>query len=242
MKAKDVMTRRIPTVAPDVAVVDAAKKMHKYRIGGLPVVEASGKIAGIVTECDLLRCVDVTTGKRQPSWLQFLVGPTRAAEEFARSHARRVADVMTPDPFTVGEETPIEDIVGLMEGHNLKRIPVVRQGKIVGIVSRASLMSELLKTAKHGEARTADDRQLRQTILSEMDRTALAPSAMVDVQVDDGVATLTGTIFDERDRAALISLTENVAMVRAVQDRLACVPCGASLDADDLATAERAVL
>ena len=125
MKAKDVMTSPVVSVEADSTVLQAVRIMLQRRVSGLPVVDKEGKLIGMVTEGDFLRRAETDTQRRRPRWLEFLVGPGRLAAEYARSHGRKVSEVMTPDPITVSEETPLEDIVALMEKRQIKRVPVV---------------------------------------------------------------------------------------------------------------------
>ena len=101
--------------------------MLRNKISGLPVVDADGKLVGIVTEGDFLRRAETATERRRPRWLNFLVGPGRLADEYVHTHARKIADVMTPEPYTITEDTSLEDVVQLMEKHRIKRLPVVRK-------------------------------------------------------------------------------------------------------------------
>jgi CBS domain-containing protein len=220
MNANSIMTRRLLTIGPNASVLAAAQLMLKRRVSGLPVVDAENRLVGIVTEGDLIRRTELATERHRPRWVELFLGPGRAAEEFTRAHGRRVEEIMTVDPYTVTEEAGLEDIVTLMEGHHIKRVPVVRQGRIVGIVSRANLLKALLQNAKYGEATTATDREIREAFLKKMDENAWAPSALVEAHVENGVVTLAGTILDERDRGALKVLAENIPGVKEVRDDL----------------------
>jgi CBS domain-containing protein len=218
MNIKDIMTRRVLTIGPDANVLEAAQLMLKRRVSGLPVVEADGRLVGILTEGDLLRRTELATEKHRPRWIEFLLGPGRAAEEFTRTHGRKIEEIMTSDPYTLTEEAGLEDVVTLMEGHNIKRVPIVRTGKVVGIVSRANLLKALLNSAKYGATTIGSDSDIRAAIMKQMDETSWAPSAVVDVQVENGVVTFSGTIMDERDRIALKVLAENIPGVKGVRD------------------------
>ena len=147
MKVQDIMTRKVLSIEPDATVLQAVRSMLQNKISGLPVVDADGKLVGIVTEGDFLRRAETTTERRRPRWLEFLVGPGRLADEYVHTHARKIADVMTPEPYTVTEDTSLEDVVQLMEKHRIKRLPVVRGKQLVGIVSRANLLHALASLA-----------------------------------------------------------------------------------------------
>jgi CBS domain-containing protein len=127
---------------------------------------------------------------------------------------------MTDNPVFVTPDDELEDVVKLMERRRLKRLPVVQGKEVVGIISRANLVSALVKAAKHLPAVAAADRRIRDEIFDEMKKTTWAPIATVTVSVEDGVVTLSGSVFDENTRRALIVLAENVAGVKSVQDEM----------------------
>jgi CBS domain-containing protein len=116
--------------------------MLQNRISGLPVVDR-GMLVGVVTEGDFLRRAETTTQRKRARWIEFFMGPGQSADDYVRTHGRKVADVMTPTPITITEDTRLDDIVSLMERSRIKRLPVVRQGRVVGIVSRANLLHAL---------------------------------------------------------------------------------------------------
>jgi CBS domain-containing protein len=223
MKVKDVMTSPVVSIEPDSTVPQAVRIMLQRHISGLPVVDKAGKLAGIVTEGDLLRRIETGTERKRPRWLEFLVGPGKLAEEYTRAHARKVSEVMTADPLTVGEDTPLEDVVRLMEKRRIKRVPVLRSQEIVGIVSRANLLHALAGVAREVKPTTASDQTIREQLLAELKRQSWAPIALIDVVVRNGVVELWGTITDERERQAVIVAAENIPGVKTVKDQLAWV-------------------
>src|SRR5215475_1877029 len=143
MKAADFMSARVISVTPDASILECVRLMLQHRISGLPVIDAAGSLVGVVTEGDFLRRVEAGTERKRPRWLEFFAGPSRLADEYVQSHGRKVSDVMTPEPITVHEDTPVEEVVRLMESRRIKRLPVMRQDKVVGIVSRANLLHAL---------------------------------------------------------------------------------------------------
>ena len=147
MKVQDVMTQYVISVGPDDTIARAIRLMMQERISGLPVLDGTGKLVGVVTEGDFLRRAETATQRKRPRWLELLLGPGRLAEEYVQTHARKVGEVMTPDPVTVTEETPLEDAVEMMEKKRIKRIPVVRGDKVVGIISRANMLHALARLA-----------------------------------------------------------------------------------------------
>ena len=223
MKAKDVMTRSVVTIEPDATVLQAVRLMLQRQISGLPVVDKAGTLVGIVTEGDLLRRAETGTQRKRPRWLEFLIGPGRLASEYAHTHGRRIDEVMTPDPHTVGEDAPLDEVVRLMERHRIKRLPVVRGQKLVGIVSRASLLRALASVAHEVAPALPSDEAIRDKLLAELGRQPWAPLAMIDVTVRNGIVELWGTITDERERPALVVAAENIPGVKEVRDHMAWV-------------------
>src|ERR1700751_5632780 len=130
------MSRHVITIGSDASVYDAIKTMLAHRIGGLPVVDFVGKLAGIISESDFIRRAELGTEKRRSRWLSLLAGPDQVAIDFSRQHGRKVSQIMSPSPVTIGEDTPLEQIVRLMESHNVHRFPVLRGDEIVGIITR----------------------------------------------------------------------------------------------------------
>ena len=221
MKARDVMTRNVISVEPGEPVMRAVRLMLQNRISGLPVIDKNGRLVGIITEGDFLRRGELGTERRRPRWLEFLVGPGRLATEYVRAQGRKIDEIMTPDPDTISEDTPLEQIVQSMEKHRIKRLPVVENGKLTGIVSRANLMHALASLAPEVKPGASDDAVLRRQILDEFNKQPWAPG--INVVVRDGVAELWGVIMDERERQAFIVAAENVPGVNAVHDHLVWV-------------------
>jgi CBS-domain-containing membrane protein len=225
MQVRDVMTRNVISIASDETVLKAAELMLQNRISGLPVVDATGSLVGVVTEGDFLRRGEIGTQRRRPKWLEFLLGPGRLASDYVQASGRHVQEVMSTDPLTVSEDDSLETVVELMERRHVKRLPVLRDGKMVGIVSRANLMYALASLARDTQAGTrapaGDDAAIREHIQATLAKQPWAPQ--VNVVVNRGVAELWGTITDERERQALIVATENVAGVTAVHDHLVWV-------------------
>jgi CBS domain-containing protein len=130
MKAVEVMSPQVITISREATIEDAARIMLHHGISGLPVVDVAGTLVGIVTEGDFLRRAETGTERKRSRWLEFLLGPGRAANEYVHSHGRKIEEVMTPEVITVSETTPLEDVVSIMEGCHIKRVPVMRGGKI----------------------------------------------------------------------------------------------------------------
>jgi CBS domain-containing protein len=222
MQVKDVMTRNVISVEAGEPILKAARLMLQNRISGLPVIDATGKLVGIVTEGDFLRRGEIGTQRHRPKWLEFLVGPGRIAAEYVRASGRRVDEVMTPDPLSITEDDSLEAVVEQMERYRVKRLPVIRGGHIVGIVSRANLMHALVSLARNDtQAAAGDDSAIRDRILASLGEQPWAP--LVNVVVKNGIAEFWGAIMDDRERQALIVAAENISGVKEVHDHLVWV-------------------
>jgi CBS-domain-containing membrane protein len=172
----------------------------------------------MVTEGDFIRRGEIGTQRRRNRWLEFLIGPGRLADEYVHARGRKVEEVMTREAVTVTPDTPLDEVVRLMERHRIKRLPVLREGALVGIVTRANIMHALVSLAAETKAPAGDDATIREQILAECGKQSWAP--MANVVVRNGVVELWGTITDERERQALIVASENVVGVKTVHDHL----------------------
>jgi CBS domain-containing protein len=220
MKAQDVMTQPVVSIAPDAPILEAVGLMLRHKISGLPVVDSAGHLVGIVTEGDFLRRVEIGTQRRRPRWIEFFI-PGRLASEYVQASGRRVDEVMTADVHTVDENAPLEDVVRLMERHRIKRLPVLRGGELVGIVTRANLVRALIGAVKAAPKLSADDAAIRERLLAELEKQPWAPAGGIDIAVSDGVVTLSGMLTDDRLRQALCVAAENIPGVKRVEDQLA---------------------
>ena len=222
LTAGDVMTRDVAVIARHTPVYQAARLMTDRRVSGLVVVDEAGKPVGMVTEGDLLRRVETGTEDRTPGWLTALFAPGRLAAQYIRSHARIVAAVMTPEVESVREATPIEEVAALMQRKRFRRVPVLRDGRLVGIVSRRDLV-RLLADVLNPAAASADDATIRERLIEEMKRETWTRRRGVTVAVEGGTVLLDGCVFDIRERDALRVMAENIPGVRGVENRLVCV-------------------
>jgi CBS domain-containing protein len=223
MKASDVMTQRVISVGSDATVMQAARLMLQNKISGVPVVDPKGALVGIVTEGDFLRRTELGTQRRRARWLEFLIGPGRLASEYVQATGRKVSEIMTTDLQIVSPDTPLEEVVKLMERNRIKRVPVLRGREIVGIVSRANLLHALVSLSHEARPPLASDAEIRERILSDLAKHPWAPLALINVVIRDGVVELWGTLTDERERQALVVAAENVPGVKKVHDHLVWV-------------------
>jgi CBS domain-containing protein len=224
MKTSEIMSRQVLSIGPGAPIREAIRLMLEHRISGVPVVDGTGKLVGILTEGDLLRRGETGTERHRRPWLEFLLGPGRLAEDYVKTHGRRVEEIMTRGVVAIGPDTPVGEVVQVMESRRIKRLPVLDGEVLVGIVSRADLMGALARVLDQGEAAPSDDDAIRERVLAEFQQAAgWAPRSGVTVTVKDGVVELNGAIFEEKERAALRVAAENLPGVRAVEDRLVWV-------------------
>ena len=225
MIASDVMTRKVLSVTPDETVENAAKLMLQYGISGLFVVDAKGVLAGVVTEGDLLRRDEIGTERHRPWWLRVLVSPGRQALDFTHANGRRVSDVMTPEVIAVAPDSPLEDVVTTMEKQRIKRVAVIEEGRMVGVVARSDLLRALLSHARDGKVENGptNDRAIRAAILTGLEAASWAPMTALNVTVANGVVDVWGTITNPDERRAICVVAENAAGVNEVHDHLVYV-------------------
>ena len=222
MRAHQIMTRSVVTVAPDATILEAANTMLQHHVSGLPVVDAAGKLVGIVSEGDFIRRSEIGTQRKRSRWLRFLLGTGADATDYVREHGRKVSEVMTSEPLTIAEDATLEEIVTSMETNGIKRLPVMRGAKLVGIVSRANLLQAVASLAREIPDPTADDDHIRSRIIQALEKHEWSPFGL-NVIVRDGIVHLSGVITDEESRQAAMVATENVAGVRKVHDHLCWV-------------------
>ncbi|WP_028220924.1 CBS domain-containing protein [Paraburkholderia oxyphila] len=220
MQASDIMTTDVVSVVATATVFEAAELMAKHHISGLPVVDEAGKIIGLVSEGDLLHRVETGTGKPQRSWLaEFLYSTRKLAAEYLKEHAVKVSDIMTENVIAVPPATPLAEIADLLERHHIKRVPVVADGKVLGIVSRSNLVGALARAAQVGPDALASDEAIRQAVAHALEGHRWAMAAE-NVVVKDGVVHLWGTVGSEEERKAICVCAERVAGVKDIEDHL----------------------
>lgn len=222
MRAHHIMTRKVITIAPGASIMDAARLMLDNHVSGLPVVDLKGALVGIITERDLLRRQEIGTQRKRPRWLEFILGPGRQAAEYVQTAGRRVQEVMTRDVHTVTEDTPLPDVVAVMEKYRVKRVPVMDGNKLAGIISRQNFVRAVAGLARDVPDPTADDEHIRARILAEIGRHEWAPIG-IEVFVRNGAVDLCGVITDDRMRQAVVVSAENIAGVKQVHDHLCWV-------------------
>jgi CBS domain-containing protein len=219
MKARDVMASHVVTVSPELDVRAVANTLVTNSISGVPVVDANKKIVGIISEGDLMRRVVLGPERKRSWWFELFSSPDQQWAEFARSHGRKAKDIMTRRVITVDPDTPLQEIANLLEGHGIKRVPVVKDDQLVGIVTRANLVQALASRGVAFFDRTEIDEDLRNAVLSKLHKLPWTGS-VVDVIVDRDVVNLWGVVRTEEEKNALRVVAEATPGVRAVKDHL----------------------
>lgn len=225
MLAHQIMSRHVVTVGVDASVADAIAVMLGHHVSGLPVVDAAGRLVGIVSEGDFVRRAEIDTERKRGRWLTFLAGADRVALDFARSHGRKVGEIMTRGPVTIAEDTPLAEIVDLMERHHVKRLPVMRGDSLVGMVTRTDFLPAVARLVRRTVAKDGvpNDERIRELVIAAMADAPWRPCAM-NVAVSGGIVSLRGSVKSEKARQAAIIAAENVTGVTRVEDGLTIYP------------------
>jgi CBS domain-containing protein len=220
MRAIDVMVHDVVTVRPDTAVADATKLLAEHDVSALPVLDKDGNLVGVLSEADLIHRAEIGTEKHRPWWLEAVTGATTLAEEFAKSHGKKVGEVMTTGVTSVTEDTPLSEIAALFERKRIKRVPVVKDGKLVGIVSRANLIQALASVIGRVDQHDETDRQIRLDLLSRLKSQKWTGFGDRNITVGNRVVHLWGLVGSETERKALVALAEDVPGVARVSDEM----------------------
>lgn len=224
MRAMDVMTSEVITVDEDASVQAVAKLLAERGISAVPVADRENRVIGMVSEGDLLHRAETGTERRRSWWLDMMASTNQLAGDYVKSHSGKVRDVMTRDVISVTETTPVADIAVLLETNRIKRVPVVRDGKLVGIVSRANLVRALGMTINEPSSTEADDRTIRDKLLAELKAQRWAEVSPANVTVKDGVVHLWSSYLSEQEKRALVVVAENTLGVRRVEDHMRPAP------------------
>ena len=219
MRARDVMVSPVITVKPSSSVREVAQTLLKERISAVPVVDDQGKLVGIISEGDLLHRAEAGTQRRHSWWLVGLVGDESLASEYIKAHSRKVADVMTRKVVTAAPDSPLHQIAALLEKNSIKRVPIVENGQLVGIISRANLVQALASTRKGLEIPSSDS-EIRDKVLARLNGQPWANTTLLNVTVNGGVVDLWGITRSETERKAIRVAAETTPGVRSVNDNL----------------------
>jgi CBS domain-containing protein len=219
MQAKDIMTTSVATVGPDASITEIAELLLSRQVSAVPVVDAGGRPVGIVSENDLMRRADSDRVRRPSWWLALVGGADDNAREYVRTHGGTAADVMTRPVISIGEDVPVNEVAHLLESEHIKRLPVLRDGKIVGIVSRADLLRALASGEAPRRAALDGDRELRERVEAEI-AAAHVPADFVSVSVADGEVHLWGAAESRQIKQAIRTAAEVAAGAGKVHDNV----------------------
>jgi CBS domain-containing protein len=221
MKALDVMVRNVITVKADDQVAEAVKLLAEHDISALPVVDDGNNVVGIISEADLLRRQEIGTEKHRPVADEAVTPASTLAGAFAKSHGGRVAEVMSTDVVSAAENTPLGEIATMLERHRIKRVPVLRGGKLVGIVSRSNLIQALASSrAPASGAGGEADRKIRHELLDRLGQEDWTDFGERNVIVSGGIVHLWGLVGSPEEHKALLALAEGVPGVASVADEM----------------------
>lgn len=225
MQAIDVMTTKLVTAQADTSIRDIARLMLQHRISAVPIVDQNQRVLGIVSEGDLMRRPENETERRPSWWLEAVFSARDKAEDYIKAHGSKASDVMTRNVLSVKEDAQVRDVARLLEERNIKRVPVTRDGQLVGIISRANLLHGLVaKAPEDPKPGVSDDRAIRETLLRTLAQEAGLNTAMINVIVTDGVVQLWGVVDAAREKKAAQLAAESTAGVTAVENYLGQVP------------------
>ena len=224
MKAADVMVSAVISVRPNARVEEVASTLLANRISAVPVIDEQGELLGIVSEGDLMRRAEAGTDRSRSWWLEYLTGKQVLAAEYVKSHSHKITDVMTRSVITATPETPLGEIATLLERNRIKRVPIVQNGKVVGIVSRANLLQALARMpAKDATTTHANDSEIRDKVLSLLNGELWRP-LLLNVIVHDGNVDLWGFVTSNDEKKAARIAVEGIVGVKSINDHLTIPP------------------
>ncbi len=224
MQAQDIMTKELITVAPDTPISEIAKLLVQHRIGAVPVLAADGRLLGLVSQTDLGHRSETGTGKRRKWWLDMFADPDAQAREYVKTHGLKAEDVMTSVIFSVPYDASLAEVADALDVHRVRQLPVMRDGKLVGIISRADLVRALAEMAVASTAPRSGNGQLQKLIWEQIRQQPWLQSVYLNLSVKEGVVELYGAVQSQDQRRALLLLVNRVPGVRRVEDALTVMP------------------
>jgi CBS domain-containing protein len=211
VNATDVMTRQIVTISPGYSVAHAARLMLEGGVSGLPVVDDDGILVGMITEGDLIRRMEF--GQGPPPGLS----ANESYEIIIKANSWCVKDVMTTPVATLAEDATVEEIASLLLSRKIKRVPIIRAGRLVGMVSRADLLGIIARTTPGTIAKGND--ALRLSVLARLGE-ALPMATLPTVTVERGIVHLNGSTSSAQEHRAIRVIVDNVPGAAGVEDHL----------------------
>ena len=223
MKARDVMVSAVITVRPSTLVKDLARIFLERQISAVPVLDDEGSLVGIVSEGDLLHRHEAGTERKRSWWLRLLTDDAVLAADYVKAHAQKVGDVMTRNVVTATPETELGDIAMLLEKHAIKRVPIMQDGQLIGIVSRANLIQAVAGSRPELQMLLSDE-TIRDRLLAHLRSQPWAHTTLLNATVRDGVVDLWGQTYSEDEKTAIRVAAEGMPGVHTVNDHLAVRP------------------
>lgn len=220
MKARDIMTTNVLMVRPDAPVREVATLMTERHVSGVPVISADNKIVGIVSQSDLLHRKELGTEARRKWWLRVFGDSDTMAREYTKAHGLKAQDVMTRHVTSVQEDAELADVAAILDRNKIKRVPVVRDGKVVGIIARSDLVKALSKSPATASSANVDNGTLHRTLTDKIRSLPWLETSFLNVVVNDGVVRLWGYVGSNDQRRALRVLVEETEGVKSVEDNL----------------------
>ena len=220
MKAKDIMTRDVATVRSDTSVRDIAALMMEKHISGVPVLSDDGTIIGIVSQSDLLHRAEVGTERKHKWWFRLFADSDAAAREYAKAHGLRARDIMSRYVISVHQDAELRDVADILDSHRIKRVPVLDEGRLVGIISRGDLVRALSQVQVAKVATRIENAALHKALSDRIKSQSWINDSYINVAVNDGVVELWGFVVSADQHSALRALVEETEGVRRVDDKL----------------------
>ncbi|MGO4574323.1 CBS domain-containing protein [Microvirga sp. 2TAF3] len=231
MQASDIMITDVITVRPDTTVGETARILLEHRISGAPVIDRKGHLVGIVSEGDLMRRAEIGTEKHRSWWLSLFSSTESQGSDFIKAHALRVSDVMTTDVVTAKEDTALSEVATLLERNGIKRVPIIRNDSIIGIVSRANLLQAFASVRNNrGTGSTLDDQNVRRIVIDHIRSQPWGMPWLLTVTVDNGTVNLWGPVNSDAQAKAIRIAAETTPGVRGVRDNLYRWPLRGAID------------
>lgn len=224
MRAKDVMTPNVITVDENTSVEQVAQTLLRWRISAVPVLDTKERLIGIVGEGDLLRRAESGTDRLPPWWLTAIADPEARATDYTKTHGQLARDVMTKDVVTVDENASVAEIAQLLEERRIKRVPVLRNSKVVGIVSRANLLHGLAAADLSSAAPGDNDQEIRAAVLNHLRNDAEIAMESLNVTVGGGVAHVWGTALSDAQKDVIRIIVESTPGVKQTEDHMTILP------------------
>lgn len=221
MFVETIMTTPVVAILESATVREAARLMVAGRLGGLPVVSQDGALQGMVSEGDFLRRNSLAPERKSPWWLEWFASTGKSAEDYAEIYERTVGEVMSRGVVTIGKDATVDDVAELMAKRLLKRIPVVDQGKVIGIVARVDLLKGLARRMPADYVAVTEDERLQAAVDAALVKSL--GKSFVRSRVNAGVAELQGMVFNESTHTAALAAVQDVAGLKSVQDEIVWV-------------------